>query len=112
MQQQVNDFISMNTRGLVLELCEKYYSENVLMLNNCNVFAKSMRESYEKQQGFVRSVKAFDVKLVSCDIQDDIAELVFDYKMTGFDASVNTFTGKHIQTWENGKIMREEYLSI
>jgi len=31
------------------------------MLNNGAVFAESMRESYDKQKGFVASVKTFDV---------------------------------------------------
>lgn len=112
MQEEVDDFVAMNTRGLVLELCEKYYHDDVLMLNNGTVFAESMRESYDKQKGFVASVKEFDVKLLSLEITNNIAELVFRYKMTGPDSSVNEFTGKHIQIWESGKIVREEYLSI
>jgi len=112
MQQAVDDFVAMNTNGMVLELCEKYYAEDVLMLNNGAVFAQSMRESYDKQKGFVASVKEFDVKLLTSEIKNNIAELTFHYKMTGFDAKKNEFTGKHIQTWDNGKIVREEYLSI
>mgnify|MGYP007012665643 FL=1 len=112
MQQQVDDFIAMNTRGLVLELCEKYYDDNVVMLNNGTVFANSMQESYDKQKGFVSSIKEFDVRLISSQIIDNIVELVFSYKMTGADLKTNAFTGKHIQTWLDGKIVREEYLSI
>lgn len=112
MQQEVDDFVAMNTSGMVLELCEKYYDDDVLMLNNGVVFAKSMRESYDKQKGFVASIKEFDVKLLSSEITNNIAELTFRYKMTGPDSTLNEFTGKHIQTWKNGKIIREEYLSI
>ena len=112
MQHLLDDFIEMNTKGMVLELCEKYYDENVLMLNNGTVFAESMRESYNKQKGFVGSIAKFDVKLLSSTIKDNIAELTFLYKMTSQDSSINEFTGKHIQTWSNGKIIREEYLSV
>jgi len=108
----VDDFITMNQAGMVLELCEKYYDENVLMLNNGKVFATSMRESYDKQKGFVESVKEFNVELVSKIITGNISELIFHYKMTGADLAVNEFTGKHIQTWENDKIIKEEYVSI
>jgi hypothetical protein len=111
-QQEVDDFVNMNTSGMVLELCEKYYADDVLMLNNGSVFAESMRESYDKQKGFVSSVKEFDVKLLSSEITNNIAELTFRYKITGADSTINEFTGKHIQTWKNGKIVREEYLSI
>ena len=101
----------MNQDGLVLELCEKYYDENVLMLNNGSVFARSMKESYDKQKGFVESVEEFDVKLTSSLIKDNVAELTFHYKMTGANSQLNEFVGKHIQTWKNGKIIKEEYES-
>ncbi|MBT7952686.1 MAG: hypothetical protein HN764_13745 [Gammaproteobacteria bacterium] len=112
MKDLVADFVLMNTAGLVLQLCEKYYDENVLMLNNGVVFAKSMEESYEKQKRFIGSVKEFDVKLLSSKIEGNISELIFQYKMTGEDSEINEFTGKHIQTWKNGKIIREEYYPI
>lgn len=108
----IDDFIAMNQAGLVLELCEKYYDENVIMLNNGQVFAESMRESYDKQKGFVKSVKEFNVELVSKNIKGNIVELTFNYKMTGSDSTVNEFTGKHIQTWKNDKIIKEEYVSV
>ena len=65
MHSLVDGFIEMNQAGRVLELCERYYDDNVLMLNNGQVFAKSMRESYDKQKGFVGSVKEFNVELLS-----------------------------------------------
>ena len=73
MQHLIDDFVKMNINGMVLELCEKYYDENVLMLNNGAVFAESMRESYNKQKGFVDSVAKFEVKLLSSTITDNIA---------------------------------------
>jgi len=95
-----------------LELCEKYYDEKVVMLNNGAVFAESMRESYDKQKGFIEAVSEFDVRLVSRKTTGNTVELTFDYKMTGADSKVTEFTGKHVQTWGNQKIVREEYFSI
>jgi hypothetical protein len=112
MKKLVDDFIELNTTGRVLELCEKYYDDNVLMLSNGDVFAKTMREAYNKQKGFVESVKAFDVKLVESSIDGNQSELTFHYKMTAADSSISEFTGKHIQTWENDKIIKEEYVSV
>lgn len=102
----------MNVTGRILELCEKYYDENVLMLSNGAVFARSMQESYEKQKGFMESVEKYDVELLSSSMAGDIYELTFRYRMTGTDQKENAFTGRHIQTWKNGKIVKEEYLSI
>ena len=82
------------------------------MLNNGKVFAKSMRESYDKQKGFVESVKAFNVKLLSKKIDGNVSELIFHYKMICADSTLNEFTGKHIQTWVNDKIVKEAYVSM
>lgn len=112
MHELVDDFIEMNQAGLVLELCEKYYDENVIMLNNGSIFAESMREAYDKQKGFIGSIVEFDVKLVSKVIIGNVSELTFHYKMTGSDSNTMDFTGKHVQTWKNNKIVREEYFSI
>lgn len=112
MLELVNDYIEMNQAGLVLELCEKYYDENVIMLNNGAVFASSMRESYNKQKGFVDALETFDVSLVSKLIEGNVSELTFHYKMKGADAKVIDFIGKHVQTWRDNKIIREEYLTV
>ena len=112
MHNLIDEYIAMNQAGLVLELCEKFYDENVTMLNNGLVFAESMRESYDKQKGFVESIAEFTVELVSKKMTDNVAVLIFHYKMTSYDSKVNEFTGKHIQTWKNNKIIKEEYVSI
>lgn len=112
MKELIDDFIAMNQKGLVLELCEKYYDESVLMINNGSVFARSLKESYDKQKGFIESVEKFDVKLVSSIVNGNIAELTFHYKMTSANSQVNEFVGKHIQIWKNQKIVKEEYESI
>jgi hypothetical protein len=112
MKDSIDDYIKMNQAGQVLELCKKYYDKEVLMLNNGDVFATTMEESYNKQKAFVESVVNFDVKLVSSLINENVVELTFHYKMTGAGGQVNEFTGKHIQTWQNRKIIKEEYISI
>lgn len=112
MQELVDDFVTMTMSGLILDLCEKYYDENVVMFNNGAVFAESMREAYDKQKGFVGSVKEFDVKLLSSNVEGNVSDLTFHYKMTGCDSKVNDFTGRHIQTWKNRKIVKEEFFSV
>ncbi len=112
MRELIDGFVKMNQAGLILELCEKYYDEKVVMINDGTIFATSMRESYDKQKHFVESISAFDVKLASKEIRGNTVELTFNYKMTCTDSKITEFTGKHVQTWKNQKIIREEYFSI
>lgn len=111
-QALLDDYIKMNQAGLVLQLCKKYYHHDVLMLSNGDVFARSMQQAYDKQKGYVGSVVEFDVTLLSRVVAGNVAELTFNYKMTSADASVNCYTGKHVQTWRGDKIIKEEYFSV
>ena len=112
MQKLVDDFIKMNQAGQVLALCEKYYDDKVVMLNNGAIFAESMQQAYQKQKGFVSAITKFEVKLISSVIVGNVSELTFHYNMSGADSKVMDFTGKHVQTWHNNKIVREEYFTI
>lgn len=112
MQHLIDDFIKMNQAGQVLALCKKYYHDDVIMLSNGDLFAQSMSEAYDIQKGFVASVESFDIQLVSQQLNGNISELVFLYKMIGVDETLNEFTGKHIQTWQGDKIIHEEYLTV
>jgi len=112
MQDLVDDFIKMNQAGQVLALCEKYYHDKVIMLNNGDLFAQSMSEAYDIQKGFAESIASVDIKLISQKLTGNVSELVFHYKMMGLDETLNEFTGKHIQTWQGNKIIREEYVSV
>lgn len=105
MQYLVDDFIRMNQAGQVLELCEKYYHDGEL-------FSQSMSEAYEIQKGFVAAIESIDIQLISQHLNGNISELVFLYKMIGNDETLNEFTGKHIQTWQDNKIIHEEYLTV
>jgi len=112
MQQLIDDFIKMNKEGQVLALCEKYYHDEVVMFSNGDLFAQSMTEAYEIQKGFADSIASVDIQLISQHLKGNISELVFHYKMIGLDETLNEFTGKHIQTWQGNKIIREEYLTV
>jgi hypothetical protein len=108
----VDHLVELNVTGQVLTLCKTYFAENILMLSDGNVFATSMQEAHDKQKGFVEAVKKFEVTLIEKKCSGNRAELTFRYKMTGADDAITEFVGQHIQTWLDGKIVKEEYLSI
>ena len=112
LEEKVNDFIYMNEAGQVLALCEKYYAKDVCMLNEGEVFARSMRESFDKQKKFVDEIKESRVTLVSKTIEGDVARLTFHYKMTNKKDQSFEFTGEHLQYWQDGKIVKEEYKAL
>lgn len=111
MQDCIDDYIAMNEAGQVLELCQKYYATEVLMLSDGEVFAESMQQAFEKQKGFVDAIRSAEVALVSQEREGNQVALVFDYKITT-DTATMVFTGEHLQTWRSGKIIKEVYRSL
>jgi hypothetical protein len=57
-------------------------------------------------------VDAEQCEMVSSLFNENVVEFTFHYKMTGAGGQVNEFTGKHIQTRQNRKIIKEEHISI
>lgn len=109
MNKLVDDFIEMNCRGKVLELCKKYYAEDLHMTSNGELFASSKNEAHDKQKPFIDNIKEFDVSLESKKITNNMATLVFSYRMTTKDLKQISFNGKHTQTWKEGLIIKEAF---
>ena len=112
MDALVDGFVKLNCEGKILEICETYYADDLVMTSEGKLFASSMREAYEKQKGYVSAVAEFDIRLRSKVIEGDVSVLVFDYKMVTKDGKVMVFAGEHRQTWRGGKIVREAYLGV
>jgi len=112
LDESITDFINMNEAGQVLALCKKHYAKDVVMLNDGEVFASSMQESFDKQKVFVDEIKESSVKLVSKEIEGNVSKLIFHYKMKNNKDQAFEFTGEHIQHWKNGKIIKEEYQTV
>ncbi len=112
MEEHVDGFIKMNMEGRILELGEQYYDEHITMSSNGEEFASSRAEATVKQKPYVESIAAFVITLIEKNIKDDIAEITFHYDITTKANENYAFTGKHIQTWKNGKIIHEEYVML
>jgi hypothetical protein len=112
MEEHVDGFIKMNMEGRILELGAQYYDEHITMSSNGEEFASSRDEATAKQKPYVESIAAFVITLIAKEIKGDIAEITFHYDITTKTNENYAFTGKHIQTWKNGKITHEEYIMI
>ncbi|PHR73063.1 MAG: hypothetical protein COA66_04500 [Arcobacter sp.] len=112
MKDSVNQLINLVEDGKVLEICNIFYDENVLMLNNGIIFAQNRNEAYLRYIVLETTIKKFDIELRSKKIVGNVSELIFNYKLTNINDLTHEFVGKHLQTWENLKIIREEYISM
>ncbi|MBL4786354.1 MAG: nuclear transport factor 2 family protein [Cohaesibacteraceae bacterium] len=111
-EKLIENYIAMNVAGQALELIDKHYAEDVLVLNGGEIFASSRQESCDKQKGFIEAVASSDNKLVSSDIDGNVSTLVFRYQMVGKDGREMAFTGRHVLTWKDGLIVHEAYETL
>jgi hypothetical protein len=105
----IDGFIQLNMEGKILQLCEQYYAADIIMTSDGKPFASSRAEAAAKQKPYVDSIAAFVITLISKNIEDDKAEITFHYDITTVDNQNFVFTGKHIQQWADGKVVREDY---
>ena len=112
MKDSVNQLINLVEEGKVIEICNIFYDENVLMLNNGIIFAQNKKEAYLRYKVLEVTIKDFDIELCSKKIVGNVSELIFNYKLTNINDVKYEFVGKHLQTWEDLKIIREEYISL
>lgn len=112
MDEWVDGFIKLNMNGQILELCQKYYADDIHMTSDGEDFATSREEAYAKQKPYIESIGAFVITLLEKTIKDNKAEITFNYDITLHDGNNIVFTGKHIQTWDNGKITHEDYVKL
>ena len=105
----INGFIQLNMEGKILQLCEKYYADEIVMTSDGKPFASSRAEAAAKQKPYVDAIAAFVITLISKDVDGDKAEITFHYDITTTENRNFVFTGKHIQHWVDGKVIREDY---
>ena len=107
----VDTFIKLNTAGKILELCETVYADDVQMFNDGLIFASSKKEAFEKQAGYANSITECHIELISKEIKENEAILVFRYDMKTNEQEMN-FVGQHKIYVDNDKIVKEEYVGL
>ena len=112
MLNAIKDLIQLNCTGNIIELCQKYYASDITMISNGTSFANSRQSAIDNQKGYIDSVDTFDITLISKEIDHAEVTLVFHYKMICKDGVALDFTGEHVQTWENNKIIKEIYTTL
>jgi|TARA_R110002124_G_scaffold149220_1_gene315225 hypothetical protein len=105
----VDGFIKLNMEGKIMQLCEQYYADDIIMTSDGKDFATSREEASAKQKIYVDTIAAFVITLLSKDIEGDKAEITFHYDITTIENKNYVFTGKHVQQWADGKMIREDY---
>ena len=107
----VEDQCKLIEEGRVLDVFERYFHDDIMLISNGEVFASSKTEGMRKQKEFFSSVSEMHPELRKSLIKGDKVVLDFDYQFVMKSGEKVKFRGLHVQQWKGEKMLREEFFS-
>ena len=106
------DFYSLVLSNKFVEAFEKYYDDNILVVDQRYGIVKGKAKNMEnrlKLQESLTSVKDIDVRSAALDDNVSIVEWDINAEMRGI--GLVSFNFVVIHNWKNGKIIKEKYFN-
>ncbi|EGC29774.1 hypothetical protein DICPUDRAFT_93101 [Dictyostelium purpureum] len=98
-------------QGKFLDMFDKYFHNDVDMYEGGELKAnrKGKANNREYQENFIKNAKINEIKILRSIIDGDVVayEMLMDFEIGGQAIKKNQWV---IQTWNNGQVIREEYL--
>lgn len=109
LEDLVKEQIALLRAGDVMGAFERYFHDDVLMMQDGDHFADSKAEGRAKQKNFFASIRNFQVEVHGHRIVGDASLLEVSYAFTNERGEAIRFDGIHLHEWENGQIIREQF---
>lgn len=112
-RERVNSQIKLLNEGKPLEAIDEFFSENIEMFDNDNLFAKGKVQSRAKQEPFINSAKSISGKITDVLI-DESKEICIYRNRSTFINSIDEeveIDGLCWQSWKEGYVAEERYYS-
>ena len=109
-KQKVQHLIELVEQGRMLEAIETYYGEHVAMQENIDAPTVGLAANLKREREFFDSLLSVQFRAASVIVEGDRAAInwVFDY--TTADGQRYRQDQIAVQTWRDGKIVRERYV--
>lgn len=96
--------------GRPLEAFDKFYHDEVVMQENENAPTIGKPANRMREETFFSNIIEFrEAKPLTTAVGENVTMVVWHYDYTHKDWGVRNYTQASIQTWENGKIIREQF---
>ena len=109
-KSQVFGLIDLVEHGKMLEAMSAYYAQDVSMQENISPPTVGFAANYAREEAFYGSLLAVNFKLVSVVTEGDRAVLNWIVGYTTADGKQYRMDEIAVQTWRNGKIIKERYV--
>ena len=106
----INDLNSLVLEGKVLEAFDKYYHEDVVMQENNNEPTVGKSANRRREELFFSNISEFrGAQPLQVTVGDNTTMVMWKYDYTHKEWGVRDYTQVSVQTWNNGKIIREQF---
>ncbi len=110
---KVSDLNRLILEGKALEAFEKYYHEDVVMIEKNDILAEGKAANRTREEAFFGNITEFrgaEVKAVAVGEEVTMVEWHFDY--THSEWGVMKYDQVAVQRWQDGQIIREQFYSL
>ncbi len=103
--------IQLLNDGKPLEAIDSFYSDDIIMYDNDQVFADGFTESRSKQEPFIKAAKSISGNIVDLVIDEVNEVAIFLNKSQFINSAGKVFqiNGLCWQQWKEGKVSEERY---
>lgn len=112
LEQRLSDLFQFIRQGRILDAMHELYDQDVAMQQNANSPTLGLEANLEREQEFLKGVKAWKgFEVTGYAVGDDLTfyEAVFDWIAT--DGAPVHFEKVTVARWKNGKIVHERFYS-
>lgn len=93
-----------------MEAFETYYHEDVIMQENNNPPTIGKSANREREKAFFSNITAFrSASVLHVAVGDGFTLVVWHYDYTHKEWGLRNYTQASVQTWKNGKIIKEQF---
>lgn len=110
-EQALNDLNSLVLAGMPLVAFEKHYHEAVAMQENSQPPTLTKAANRKREEEFFGNITEFrGASVKGMGVGDNISFVVWHYDYTHREWGVRNYTQVSIQHWQDGQIIREQFV--
>jgi len=109
LKDKIRHQIELIENGKTLEAFERFFSDNVVMRNNDEVFASSKSEGMKIQAAFFATISEFTAEIYHSLVERDVSMIGVNYSYKDASKEQVSYAGIHKQKWQDGLIVTEDF---
>jgi SnoaL-like domain len=110
LKNAVKEVHALTGEGKAIEAMQKYYADNVVMIEDNGVATEGLEANLERERQFFASITELrEMKILETFVYDD---LVVTTSSMDLDLNGQTYKGTQVSVteWKDGKVVREQFI--